>query len=223
MSEITLPLDVPVSLPSELVRQRPDILLAEAQLHSASAGIGVATAAMLPSLTLTGSVGVASNFSTVDPLWSVGGGILAPIFHGGMLWYQRKAALDTFDASRALYRQAVLGAFQQVADTLRALEHDAEVLRAQSHAVEAADGAMKLTQFNYDAGIATYLQVLIVDEQLLQAKLAYIQAVAQRLQDTVALYVALGGGWWNAATPIAADDAHAPGGPQRSQVAAEAK
>jgi NodT family efflux transporter outer membrane factor (OMF) lipoprotein len=203
LSEITLPQDVPVSLPSELVRQRPDILLAEAQLHAASAGIGIATAAMLPSLTLTGGVGVASNFSTVDPFWSVGGGILAPIFHAGALWYQRKAAVDAFEASRALYRQTVLAAFQQVADTLRALEHDAEALRAQSHAVDAAGRALKLTRFNYEAGIATYLELLIVDEQFLQAKLAHVQAVAQRLQDTVALYLALGGGWWNAATPIA--------------------
>jgi NodT family efflux transporter outer membrane factor (OMF) lipoprotein len=204
LADLKLPREVPLSLPSELVRQRPDILLAEAQLHSASANIGVATAAQLPSLTLSGGVGVASNFSAAAPFWSAGAGLLAPLFRGGALYYQRRAAIDAFDGTRALYRQAVLGAFQQVADTLRALQHDAETLRAQAHAVDAAERALKLTHFNYDAGIATYLQVLVADGQYLQARLSYIQAVAQRLQDTVALYLALGGGWWNAPRPIAA-------------------
>jgi NodT family efflux transporter outer membrane factor (OMF) lipoprotein len=185
------------------VRQRPDILLAEAQLHVASANIGVATAAMLPSLTLSGGGGVANNFTASGAFWSAGAGLTAPIFHGDAQWYQRKAAIDAHDAALALYRQAVLAAFQQVADTLRALQHDAEALAAQQDAVDAAEGALKLTQTNYAAGIATYLQVLIADGQYLQTRVAYIQAVAQRLQDTVALYVALGGGWWNAPKPIA--------------------
>ena len=135
----------------------------------------------------------------------MGAGLTAPLFHGGTLWYQRKAAIDAHDAAPALYRQAVLAAFQQVADTLRALEHDAEALRAQQEAVDAAEEALKLMQFNYEAGIATYLQVLVADGQYLQTKLGYVQAVAQRLQDTVALYVALGGGWWNAPKPVAGE------------------
>jgi NodT family efflux transporter outer membrane factor (OMF) lipoprotein len=202
LGDLALPRDVPVSLPSDLVRQRPDILLAEAELHAATADIGVATAALLPSLTLSGGYGVANNFSTSGAFWNLGAGLAAPIFHGDAQWNQRKAALDARDQAFALYRQAVLGAFQQVADTLRALTHDAEALLAEDAAVEAAEGALELTQFNYQAGIATYLQVLVVDGQYLQAKLGYIQAAAQRLQDTVALYVALGGGWWNAAKPI---------------------
>ena len=205
LSEISLPTDVPVTLPSELVRQRPDILLAEAQLHAANAQIGVATAAMLPSLTLSAGYGVASNtpgtlLSATSSLWNVGAGITAPLFRGATTWYQRKAAIDAHEQATALYRQAVLAAFQQVADTLRALEHDAEALRAQQEAVDTAEEALKLVQFNYEAGIATYLQVLVADGQYLQTKQGYLQAVAQRLQDTVALYVALGGGWWNGTT-----------------------
>ena len=205
LGEISLPTDVPVTLPSELVRQRPDILLAEAQLHAANAQIGVATAAMLPSLTLSAGYGVASNtpgtlLSATSSLWNVGAGITAPLFRGATTWYQRKAAIDAHEQATALYRQAVLAAFQQVADTLRALEHDAEALRAQQEAVDTAEEALKLVQFNYEAGIATYLQVLVADGQYLQTKQGYLQAVAQRLQDTVALYVALGGGWWNGTT-----------------------
>ncbi len=205
LADLTLPADVPVTLPSDLVRQRPDILLAEAQLHVASAQIGVATAAMLPNLTLSAGYGVAANtpgtlFTPASAVWNVGAGLTAPLFSGGTTWYQRKAAIDAHEQATALYRQAVLAAFQQVADTLRALEHDAEALRAQQEAVDAAEEALKLTQFNYEAGIATYLQVLVADGQYLQTKQGYIQAVAQRLQDTVALYVALGGGWWNATT-----------------------
>lgn len=120
-----------------------------------------------------------------------------PVFHGGALYYQRKAAVDARDAAAAEYRQTVLGAFEQVADVLRGLRHDADAVAAQSEAVETAEKAMHLIQANYVAGIATYLQVLIVDQQYLQAKIAHVQAVGQRLQDTVALYVALGGGWWN--------------------------
>ncbi len=157
LAEISLPADVPVSLPSDLVRQRPDILLAEAQLHAAGAQVGVATAAMLPNLTLSAAYGSAANapgtmFSAGSALWNVGAGITAPIFNGGTQWYQRKAAIDGHEQARALYRQAVLAAFQQVADTLRALEHDAEALRAQQEAVDTADEALKLVQFNYRGG-----------------------------------------------------------------------
>src|SRR5208283_2177125 len=120
------------------------------------------------------------------------------------LYYQRKAAIDARDAAAALYRQTVLGAFQQVADALRGLSHDADAVAAQTEAVETAERAMRLIQANYQAGIGTYLQVLMADGQYLQSKVGYVQAVAQRLQDTVALYVALGGGWWN--TPAAFTD-----------------
>jgi NodT family efflux transporter outer membrane factor (OMF) lipoprotein len=204
LSDLRLPEALPVSVPSQLVRQRPDVLVAEAELHGANANIGVATAAMVPNITLSGGAGVNSTAlgsltSANSPFWSVGAGLTQPIFHGGTLYYQRKAAVDARDAAAAQYRQTVLEAFEQVADTLRGLTHDADTLAAQTQAVDTAEKAMRLIQANYQSGIATYLQVLVADEQYLQAKLTYVQAVAQRLQDTVALYVALGGGWWTVA------------------------
>jgi outer membrane protein TolC len=156
---------------------------------------------MLPSLTL--SAGYGSNSTTLgdilgpgSPFWNLAAGLTQPIFHGGALYYQRREAIDARDAAVADYRQTVLGAFQQVVDTLRGLTHDADALTAQTEAVDTADRALHLFQANYQAGIATYLQVLVADDQYLQAKIGYVEAVAQRLQDTVALYVALGGGWW---------------------------
>jgi outer membrane protein TolC len=173
-------------------------LVAEAVVHAANANIGIATAAMLPSLTLNAGYGVAGTASGSGPFWNLGAGLTQPVFEAGTLWYQRRAAMDAHDAALAGYRQTVLSAFEQVADTLRGLQHDAEGLQAQTEAVESAEGAMRLIQANYEAGVSNYLQVLIADGQYLQAKIGYVQAVAQRLQDTVALYVALGGGWWNA-------------------------
>jgi len=203
LTDLTLPTDLPVSLPSELIHQRPDILASEAQLHSASANIGVATAALFPNLTLSGTYGVNNNsisdlFKSVSGFWSLGADLTAPLFHGGTLWFQRKAAIEGFQQSLANYRQSVLTAFAQVADTLRALEHDAETLQAQAQALDASEQALRLVQANYRAGIAGYVQLLIANDQYQQAKIGFLQARAQRFQDTVALFVALGGGWWNA-------------------------
>ena len=203
LERITLPADLPVTLPAQLVRQRPDILIAEAQLHSSNAAIGVATAAMLPNISLSGSLGannttLGSLFASSGQFWSLAAGLTTPIFHGGALNEQRKAAIAARDQSAAQYRYTVLTAFEQVADTLRALDHDAETLQADQDALDAASQASALIQANYQSGIATYLQVIIANEQYLQTKLALVQAVAQRLQDVVALYAALGGGWWDA-------------------------
>jgi NodT family efflux transporter outer membrane factor (OMF) lipoprotein len=202
LADLTLPGELPVSLPSQLVRQRPDILVAEAQLHSATAQIGVATAALLPNITLGGNVGVSSEsivslFTPGSLFWTFTAGLLQPLLHGGTLWYQRKQAIDARDQALADYRQTVVGAFQQVADTLRALDHDAQTLAAQAEAVTTAQGAFQLVQASYQAGVASYLQLLTADTQLLQARIGYVQAQAQRIQDTVGLFVALGGGWWN--------------------------
>jgi NodT family efflux transporter outer membrane factor (OMF) lipoprotein len=207
LGNLTLPANLPVSLPSELVRQRPDILASEAQLHAASANIGVATAAMLPRFTLNGSFGQTSNVASTllqsgSSFWSLGADVTAPVFHGGALWHQRKAAIEAYQGALANYRQSVLSAFAQVADTLRGLEHDAQTVDAQSRAVDASAGAMKLLQANYQAGLAGYLQVLVADAQYHQASIGYLQARTQRLQDTTALFVALGGGWWNAARDV---------------------
>jgi NodT family efflux transporter outer membrane factor (OMF) lipoprotein len=207
LDALQLPADLPVSLPSALVRQRPDILAAEASLHVASAEIGVATANMLPSITLSGALGseatrLGNLGAEAGHVWSAGGDISVPVFQGGSLWYTRQAAVDAYKASFADYRQTVLTAFEQVADTLRALEHDAESVRASAAAAQAAEESLALTQANYQSGIADYLAVLTATQQVQSARLGYLQASAQRLQDTVALYVALGGGWWTAATPI---------------------
>ena len=203
LTDLTLPPDLPLSVPSELVRQRPDILTAEAQLHSSSAAIGVATAALFPSFVLTATGGL-NNTSTTDlfklgpsGFWTLGANVTSPLFHGGTLWFQRKAAIAAYEQSLATYRQTVLAGLAQVADALRGLEHDAQAVEAQSEAMTAAVEALRLIQVNYEAGTANYLQVLIADAQYHQARLGYLQAVAQRLQDTVGLFVALGGGWWN--------------------------
>jgi len=202
LADLTLPSDLPVTLPSDLVHQRPDILVAEATAHSASAQVGVATAALLPSIDLTGNYGTnglttGTLFAANGRAWSVGAGVTAPLLQGGTLWFKRKAAIDSYQQASALYRATVLGAFGQVADTLRALEHDAAALKAEESAVTSAEAALHLVQTNYAAGLNTYLDVLNADTQYHQATINDLQAVATRYQDTVALYVALGGGWWN--------------------------
>jgi len=199
---LALPADLPVSLPSDLVRQRPDILLAEAQLHVASANIGVATAKMFPSFSLSGTYGVAGpSLGNLSPgnaaFWSIGPSVSIPLFQGGSLWNGRKAAIDAFQQTQANYRQAVLSAFAQVADSLKALEHDAEALQAQVEARHAAGDALGLLRVNARAGLVAEMDVLAADVQFQKSTLAYMQAVAQRHQDTVALFAALGGGWWN--------------------------
>jgi NodT family efflux transporter outer membrane factor (OMF) lipoprotein len=202
LAEFTLPRKLPVTIPSVLVRQRPDILAAEAQVHAATANIGVATAALFPSFTLSADIGknvsdLTQIFKSAGSFWSFGAGVSQPFFKGGTLWYQRKAAIEANQASLAEYKQVVVSAFQQVADTLKALEHDAQLLKAQSQALSSAQEALQLVQANYAGGMVNYLQVIIANNQYQQAKLGYIQAQALRLQDTAALFVALGGGWWN--------------------------
>jgi NodT family efflux transporter outer membrane factor (OMF) lipoprotein len=202
LKDFTLPKDLPVTLPSELVRQRPDLLAAEATLHAACANIGVATAAMFPSFNLSASYGqtaieITKLFGSAANIWTLGANLAQPLFTGGTLWHQRKAAIEAYQASAADYRQTVLSAFQQVADSLRAVEHDAETLKAQAAALAAADQALKLVQTNYKAGLVNYLQVLTADNQYQQARIGFIQAQALRFQDNAALFVALGGGWWN--------------------------
>lgn len=206
LDDLTLPAGIPVTLPSELVRQRPDILAAEAQLHSASASIGVATAAMFPNITLSGTYGqnntdIAGLFASSANYWSLAANAAAPIFHGGTLWFNRRAAIQAYKASLSDYRQAVTTGFQQVADSLRALEFDANTLEAQSESLSAASQNLKLVESNYEAGIAGYLDLLTADNQYEQAKIGVIQARALRLQDTSALFTALGGGSWEPPHP----------------------
>lgn len=202
LDSFSLPGELPLSLPSSLVRQRPDILQAEARMHAASADIGVATAAMFPSFSLTGSYGGASatfsNLSASDNrFWDIGPTVDVPIFQGGALVARRQAAVAAYEKSAADYRGTVLAAFVQVADTLKALQHDAESLAAYDAALKTAKDALDLVQANFSAGLVGYLEVLTADTQYHQAQIARIQALALRYQDTSALFVALGGGWWH--------------------------
>jgi NodT family efflux transporter outer membrane factor (OMF) lipoprotein len=200
LSDISLPEHLPLSLPSELVRQRPDILAAEAQLHAANAAVGVSTAAMFPSFTLTGSYGRSSTVmkGLVDggnAFWGIGASITEPLFNGGTLNAKRRSAVAARDQAAALYRQTVLAAFAQVADLIRAIEHDTELLQTETRTIDDTRLHLDLVQANYKAGSVSYVQVILADIQYRQARIGYLQAQAQRLQDTTALYVALGGGW----------------------------
>lgn len=202
LADLTLPRDLPVSVPSRLVRQRPDVLLAEAQLHASTAQIGVATAAMLPNVTLSGSLGWSSNaigtlFDSTSLVWNLLAAVTQPLFDGGTLAHRRDQASYARDVARAQYRDTVLQAFEQVANALRALEHDAAAFAAQREAVAAARTSLRLARVNQRAGTSEYLDLLVANAQYLQALLGYVDAHARRLQDTVLLFVALGGGWWN--------------------------
>ncbi len=156
-----------------------------------------------PSISLNAGYGAAGpRLDTLTAaggqFWNVGPAVTIPLFQGGRLWYGRKAAVAAYQAAQAGYRQTVLDAFAQVGDCLQALQHDAEALRAQADSQHAAAEALELVQVNYRAGLVAYLEVWSADVQYHQARIDYLQALAQRYQDTVALYVALGGGWWNA-------------------------
>ncbi|HUJ86620.1 MAG TPA: efflux transporter outer membrane subunit [Burkholderiales bacterium] len=203
LKDFTLPGALPLSLPSALVRQRPDILAAEAQLHADSAAIGIATAQLYPGLTLSASLGqtaldAGSLFNGANAYWSLAGQLAAPLFHGGTLEAQRRAAIDTYRAQLATYEQTVLQAFQQVADSLRALEHDAELLASNQQLLDTATDALQLQRASYEAGKSSVLQLIDAERSYQQARLGLAKAQAQRLQDTAQLLVALGGGWWDA-------------------------
>jgi len=205
---ITLPEDLPVSLPSDLVRQRPDIRASEALLHAASARIGVATANLYPRITLTGGYGTEATrtrdlFRSDTILWNLGAGLMQPLFRGGTLLAERRAAIAAYDQAAALYRQTVLQAFLQVANVLQALASDARTLRAQSQAEIAARDALQLTEKQFKFGAVSYLSLLDAQRQHQQARIGLIQAQAARYADTAALFQALGGGWWHSSPPAA--------------------
>jgi NodT family efflux transporter outer membrane factor (OMF) lipoprotein len=198
LDRLTLPGELPVTVPSELARGRPDILAAEAQLHAASAAIGVATAQLYPSLTLSPSWAVQTftaggRFDGADLVASVAGSVEAPIFHGGTLEAQRRAAVDAYEADLGIYRETVLQAFGQVADVLRALQHDAELVGAESTAVTASKASLDLSQAAYAAGRGSLVQVLDAQRLYAQALQGYAHAKGQRYLDTVLLFEAMGG------------------------------
>ncbi|MGD9598558.1 MAG: efflux transporter outer membrane subunit [Steroidobacteraceae bacterium] len=201
LDHVTLPADIPVSLPSTLVALRPDIRAASAALHAATAQVGVATADMLPQISLAAGAGSAALragelFSTGTGTWSVGANLLQPLFHGGELRHRRRAAQAAMEQARADWQQVVLTAFRNVADALQALEYDARALSAQDTAARDAEELLSLTRTQYRVGATDYLALLSAEQQVQQARIALIQARTSRLADTAALYTALGGGGW---------------------------
>jgi len=202
LASLQLPQDLPVSLPSDLVAQRPDVCQAEANLHAASARIGVAIANRLPNITLTagaGSTALVFNqlFTGGTGFWSVGADLTAPIFQGGALLHQERAARAAYLQASQQYRSTVLTAFENVADTLTALAEDAEALKAASTAADAAKTTLDLAQRQWQDGYAGYLALLSAQQAYQQARISLVQAQASRYADTAALFQALGGGWWH--------------------------
>jgi NodT family efflux transporter outer membrane factor (OMF) lipoprotein len=197
LAALHLPTDVPVSVPSELLQQRPDVLAAEAAVHAASAQVGVATANLFPHISLSASIGTAgfkpsSLFTSAGSIWSVGAGLTQPIFHGGALMAQRKAAIASYNASLAQYQQAVLNAFQNVADTLTALDQDALTLEAAKNQATTAEQSFTDIDARYRLGAVSYPETVLSEQHLQSAKLAEIQARAARMADTAALFQAMG-------------------------------
>ncbi|WP_206996629.1 efflux transporter outer membrane subunit [Trinickia mobilis] len=207
LSSLHLPQELPVSIASKLVEQRPDILAAAATLHAASAQVGVAIANRLPQLSLTASFGtspgaIANAFSPYNQFFTVIGKLSQPIFDGGTLMHRQRAAQAAFDQAAAQYRVTVIGAYQNVADVLRALQYDANTLQAAVTAEQAASRSLDLTQKQQQFGAMSNLDVLNAEQIEEAARLAVVQAQSARLADTAALFQALGGGWWNRSDPL---------------------
>jgi NodT family efflux transporter outer membrane factor (OMF) lipoprotein len=191
----TLPAELPLAVPSELVRTRPDIRAAEAALQASSAAIGIADAAFYPDITLSGSLAEQGlTGGAAGSAFGLLGGVTLPIFHGGELTAQKKAAEDSYQENLADYRQTVVSAFGQVADTLHALSNDADQLTTETRSVASATASLKLTRLGYGVGNASVVQVLDAQRQSEQAELGTVRARAQRYTDTIKLFLAMGGG-----------------------------
>jgi len=201
LDQLVLPAELPVSLPSALARQRPDIRVAEAQLHAAQASVGVATAELYPNITLSANVMQQflkpdTIFDPASNIWGVGASLAAPLFHGGALQAQKRGAEDAYQAALADYEETVLDSFRQVADLLAGLGHDAELLSAEQSAYQSAATALRLQRTSYTLGNSTLLQVLDAQRIFQQARIGLARAEAQRYLDTAQLFVAMGGGGW---------------------------
>ena len=202
LSSLQLPQDLPVSLSSRLVEQRPDVRSAEEQLHSASADIGVSIANRLPNITLSANAGSSATainqlFTSGTGFWALGANLTQPIFQGGTLLHRQRAAEAAYDQAAAQYRGVVLTAFQNVADTLHAIQSDADALKASVAAERAAAKSLAIVRSQLELGDVSYLELLNAEQTYQQAMINLVQALANRYADTAALFQALGGGWWN--------------------------
>jgi NodT family efflux transporter outer membrane factor (OMF) lipoprotein len=209
LDDLQLPQELPLSVPSQLLEQRPDVRAYEALLHQASAQIGVATANMLPQVSITGDFGgTTTQFSDLlksgSNVWSFGAGITQPIFQGGALLHKRRAAVAAYDQAAAQYQGVVLTAYRNVADSLHAVNNDAAALEQQTVAARAAGDALEISRKRYAAGSISPLDLLVVERTYWQARIAQLQAQAARYTDTAALFQALGGGWWHRDAPSTA-------------------
>jgi len=210
LADLTLPVDLPLSLPSQLVEQRPDVRAAEAQFHAASANLGVAIANQLPQFNIGATLGTTAEgftnlFTPASGVWSILGGITQTLFDAGTLLHKKRAAAAALEQAAAQYRSTVIKAFQNVADALRALQYDADTLHEQAAAEQAASDSLALARVQYQAGAISYLTLLNADRTWQQARISLVQAQAARFADTAALFQALGGGWWHR-TDVAADE-----------------
>ncbi len=202
LTALSLPQELPVSLPSKLVEQRPDIRAAEEQMHSASALVGVAVAARFPNITLSADLGstataIGHMFSPGTGFWSLAGNAAQTVFDAGILKHRQLAAEAGLDQADAQYRSTVIAAFQNVADTLHALQSDADALKAAVAFEQAAKRSLDLARRQLELGYVNYLSVLSAEQAYQQAVTNLVQAQANRFADTAALLMALGGGWWN--------------------------
>jgi len=200
LATLQLPQNLPLSLPSALVEQRPDIRAAESLLHQASANIGVATANLYPQIVLSASGGgIGTSFVSGGDLWSAALSLTQPIYNGGALHAEKRKAEAAYQEANSVYRQTVLQAFGQVADTLTAIDHDAQTLKARSDVAAESDASYRIAQGRYQAGGISELALLEAERQQLQAELDRTSAAAARFSDSATLFEALGGGWWNSA------------------------
>jgi len=202
LSDLHLPETLPVSLPSTLVAQRPDVRQARADLHAASAAVGIAAAERLPNIDLTANAGstalaISKVFTTGTGFWNIAASLTAPIFEGGQLMHQERAAKATYVEAAEQYRGTVLAAFQNVADTLVALDQDAKALQSAAQAEQAAKTTLDLSQLQLKHGYIGTFELLAAQQAYQQARIALVATEADRFADTAALYQALGGGWWH--------------------------
>ena len=211
LADLKLPRELPVTLPAKLVEHRPDVRAAEENLHAASAQVGVAIANRLPNITLSGNYGGSATqlsqlFAPGNIFWLVGGSVAQTVFDGGTLLHKERGAEAAFNQAKAQYRSAVVTAFQNVADALRALEHDADALVANLSAERAAARSLDMARGQMRLGAISYLSLLNAEQTYQQAVVNLVVAQANRYADTVALFQALGGGWWNRSDVAASED-----------------
>jgi NodT family efflux transporter outer membrane factor (OMF) lipoprotein len=202
LSSLELPQELPVSIPSKLVEQRPDVRSAEEQMHAAGAQIGVAIANRLPDITLSANSGTSATAITqlLTPgtgFWALAANVAQPIFQGGTLLHRQRAAEAACEQAAAQYRSTVLTAFQNVADVLHAIQSDAEAVKAGVTAEHAAAESLAIARRQLELGDISYLALLNAEQTYQQASINLVQALSNRYADTAALFQALGGGWWN--------------------------